>query len=218
MKPLFAFIIVLLVIVSQSTHSFAQDDRKEFFNSSTVLVTWLGIDYSKAKYIGEQGTVDSHEIKDGFNKINNLLIAESDKYDLKAAFKKDEVKVDLEAVLDRNNTVNEERIVATSNRTVYRLTPDSVNQIVKSYKLHEDLTGIGVVFICEAIDKNTEKSTFFVTCFNMKTKEIIFTEKVTGTAGGFGFRNHWARCVYDVLNDMKSKLFKTWQKKYAPAK
>jgi hypothetical protein len=38
---------------------------------------------------------------------------------------------------------------------------------------------------------------------------------MSGTAGGFGFINHWARTVYDVIDQIKIRRFADWRYKYS---
>jgi hypothetical protein len=59
---------------------------------------------------------------------------------------------------------------------------------------------------------------FFVTFINMNTKEVLFTERMTGEPGGFGLRNYWAGSVYNILKRIKSTEYRSWQKKYSTSK
>lgn len=195
----------------------AQSKLKDFFNSTDTPITWLGIDYSQAKYLGELGTVDEYEIRRYFNKINDLILNEPEKFDLNRAFNKDNVFVEVDPILDRNDATKAREIISRRSSRAYRLNKDSVRQIVQSYKLQNSLSGIGIVLIAEAFDKNRESTTFFVTCFDLKSRSILFIEKVTGEAGGFGFRNHWGNCVHEVLEDIDRSLYRSWRRKYLEA-
>jgi len=40
---------------------------------------------------------------------------------------------------------------------------------------------------------------FVILCFNVKTKKIIFAERVQGKAGGMGLRNYWVAPLADIF-------------------
>lgn len=47
----------------------------------------------------------------------------------------------------------------------------------------------------------------------MNTHKVLFTELMSGRPMGFGFRNHWAHAVKDVLGGIEHK-FTRWKKLY----
>lgn len=204
----------LLLLFFNSVHLSAQDGLEEFLNSWRTEVTWLGIDFSHTRYLGDPGTVDGHEMRRGFNAINNLMLYESDKYDLREAFQKREINFDIGFMLDRNNAIDESKIMSYRTKDTFRFTADSIRQFINSYKLPGNPNGLGLIFICEALDKFNEEGTFYVVCFDMKTKEIFLAEKEVGKAGGFGFRNHWAGCVKDILEQIVKYDFERWQRNF----
>jgi hypothetical protein len=206
--------IITVLLLGCSIVSQAQSKLKDFFTSTDTPITWLGVDYSQAKYVGDLGTVDQYEIRRYFNKINELILNEPEKFDLNRAFHKDNVFVEVDPILDRNDAVKAKEIISRRSSRAYRLNNDSVRQIVKSYELPKSLSGIGVVFIAEAIDKNREETAFYVTGFDMQSRSILFIERVIGEAGGFGFRNHWATCIHEVLEDLDRSLYRNWRRKY----
>ena len=206
--------ISILFFVLASTFVTAQNKLREFFDSYTMPVTWLGVDYAKTRYIGELGTVDEFEIKRNYNKINDLILNEPEKFDINSAFRKDYVDKEIDFIIDRNRTANLSDIIIRSYFRGYRLNYDSVQKIVESYELPKSLSGIGIVFVAEVIDKNRELTTFHVACFDMRSKEILFIERMTGEASGFGFRNHWGKCVNSALEEIDRNLFREWRRKY----
>jgi hypothetical protein len=38
---------------------------------------------------------------------------------------------------------------------------------------------------------------------------------MTGKAGGFGYKNYWAKSVFEVLEDIEKKKYKEWKNKHA---
>jgi hypothetical protein len=66
----------------------------------------------------------------------------------------------------------------------------------------------------ETIDKTRESGTMWVTFFSLQDRNILFTEKISGTAGGISFRNHWVTTVYNVINKIRDNRFAEWRYRY----
>ncbi len=195
----------------------SQVTASDFFNNTNIGFTWMGVDYTQVKYIGEQGTVDAGEMKVCFNKINQLMLNELEKYDVLRAFHRDSIFNSIGHIVELNQLIDTSKIVTTSGVVAYAMTIEQAEQMVKDYTLDRDqYKGLGVVYVASTIDKMAESCTFYVVCFDIATRNILFSEKLRGSASGFGFRNHWASCIYSTLKQIKSNKFKLWKKKYAP--
>mgnify|MGYP000963277304 FL=1 len=94
-----------------------------------------------------------------------------------------------------------------------KLDEDAISVLIKQYNV-PDSEGIGLIFFMESIDKATERGTMWVTIFRLADRNLLFTEKLSGTAGGFGFRNHWARTVYEVINQISDERFARWRSRH----
>jgi len=81
--------------------------------------------------------------------------------------------------------------------------------MVKKYSFKEN-NGIGFVLIAEGMSKGREEGSYWATFVDMSNKEVILTKRITGKAGGFGFRNYWAGSLKSVFKTMK-KDFKHWE-------
>ena len=57
------------------------------FSQSTTDVVWFGIDFTQARLVGSEGFTDVQKIKDYyFNEWNNVVVTESDKYNIQKYF------------------------------------------------------------------------------------------------------------------------------------
>jgi hypothetical protein len=56
----------------------------------------------------------------------------------------------------------------------------------------------------------------YVTIIDMDRKNVLLTERYTGKAQGFTWRNYWAYTIYKVLDDVEDD-YKGWKEKYANA-
>lgn len=183
---------------------------KEFFTNSTPL-TYLGVDFTQARVIGEAVT-DANDIRDRFfSGINNVIIAEPKKYDLASAFHT-EITSDLDAVKKRNAAINIDHIKSGNTADYSRLKAADIDKLVKGYDFGGK-KGIGLLFVMDGMSKSEESANIYVTLVDMGGKKVLLTEKMEGKAGGFGFRNYWVHTIYEVLKDIKKGKYNEWKKK-----
>jgi hypothetical protein len=192
--------------------------KSDIFGNSKNLITWLGIDFSKVVYIGDPGTVSPEEMKGLFSKINILIISEPDKYDIKKYFRKSNVESNITYTEENNKNVNTEKLISFNSKDYQKFDESIVKTVVDTYKFESSEKGIGLVFIVDGMNKIIEEASMWVTFINIETKEVIFTERLTGKAAGFGFRNHWAGAVEDVMKKVKSTYWQEWFKTYPSSK
>jgi hypothetical protein len=176
-------------------------------------IIWYGIDFSAAKLIGPDGFNDLIQVKSKyFDAWNDIVVEESDKYNVKKYFAKDKVFDDLSVVQARNAKVNTEGLVIDEE---YSFEKEKVAEIIKSYETEQNY-GVGLVFIVESLNKSKITSFVHVTFFDVKTKEVLFTSKVKGEPMGFSFRNYWAGSFLSVMIRSERKLV-TWEKEFKRA-
>ncbi len=185
----------------------AQEGASRIFEED---ITWMGVDYSKATVLGE--TASPIQIIDYFDKINNLIISESEKYNFRMALNKVEVPYNLDPVTKANAGINPEELVSMSSKSA-TLTEEDVQAAINQYDLNGE-KGIGLVFVVETLDKPKASSSMWVTFFDMSNKKVLLTERMSDKPGGFGFRNYWARPVYNVIQDIQKTRYNQWRKKY----
>lgn len=212
-KIIFAFLVLL-----SSNQLFAQNTMSDLFNGKARL-TFLGLDFTQAKYIGRAGFMDPVAIKNQHMvSWNNLIEFEPKKFSLQKIFnlKDDQYASKVEDMVTLNKTANVEgNIIADA----YEISEDQVKKSVAKYSL-SDKSGIGIVYIVESLfkapDDSKEKSamTAWVTFIDLSSKKVLYTEKVQGKAGGIGFRNFWAGSVYQINKEIESKLYKKWSKSF----
>lgn len=199
---------LLLITVSFNASS---QSRQDIFNRTGPEIVWLGLDFTQIRLIGPLGTVDKEELVPLFDDINRVVITEGSKYNFAAALRKDNVPFNLEVVTRLNSGINpDEVIVYNSSNEGSRLNEESVSVLVKQYNIPEK-EGIGLVFFMESFDKYREKGTMWVTFFSLSDRNVLFTERMSGTAGGISFRNHWARTVYEVIDQIRNSKFAEWR-------
>ena len=67
------------------------------------------------------------------------------------------------------------------------------------------------MFIMESMNKASAQASMYVTFIDLASGKVLLTERMTAKAAGFGFRNYWAKTVYEVLDDIKKSKYKEWK-------
>ncbi len=208
-KTLFISLCILtssLAVSAQEAYSV-----KDIFR--VTQITWFGLDFSNIRLIGPEGFTDPQNIIDTyFDAMNTLVLNEPDKYDLKKIFYKQEVSIDLSVVNERNNLPDPGKMVLEGNAE-YSLDVATISKIVKAYKPGEK-EGIGLVFIMDNFNKTQDMGYMWVTFFDISTKGVLLTERMSGKASGFGFRNYWANTYYVVMKAIEKTGYNSWKVKY----
>jgi hypothetical protein len=190
-------------------------NREDLFKPSDVKISYLGIDFSHVKLIGnfsqfssagEKSTVQIRDLY--FPKWNKLILAEPEKYDIKGMLRKGDIYYDLNMLMriNSNSALENMESYNTPNYTL-----DSIKIIIDTYEM-EKKDGIGILFIAECLNKNNEEAYFHFVALNMNTKEVLIHERLRGEPRGFGLRNYWAGAIYSIIKDIKKLHYKNWKR------
>ena len=205
-------LIVLILSILQASTVFAQD-KSDVFSPSTEI-TWLGLDFSGAKFIGDRERLGSEsDIRHLIDAINELMINEADKYNVAAAIQKKTVDNAIEVTNEHNAELDVLAMISAEGKDHVHLNRSQVEEIISSYDF-KGKSGIGLMFNVESFNKLLEEGSFWITFVNMGSKEVLFTERLTAPPSGFGMRNFWAGSVNGVLAKIKKKEFENWRKKH----
>lgn len=209
MKYLLTGLLLAITITA-----FAQSKEDVFDGNKNV--TWLGLDFSDYKFIGEAtqfadaGEVSNSDLRDKFFPAwNNLFLTEKDKYEVADAIGRTEVDYAID-VTNNSNSKIKSGFTSSDESEYHRLKEADISNIVRSYN-YDGNKGIGMMFIVESMSKEQKQSSIWVTFINMDSKKVIFTERVDAKAGGFGFRNYWAKSFFNTLKATKDN-WKKWRK------
>lgn len=209
-------LLFAIMFLLGSTISFSQS-IKDFFTNNSLPLTYLGIDYTKAKLINDPGGNPADIKARLYGSMNDLVINEPDNYKIAGAFSRSgAVTNDISAVTAKNEKINADDIRSSNTGDFNRLTEADIAAAVKALNL-KGKEGIGLVFIMEGMKKEEKKSfgSVWVTLIDMKTKKVLMTERMEQEAAGFGFRNFWASIIKKSIIEINKKKYKSWQQKYS---
>jgi hypothetical protein len=203
MKKTVFFVIALFFAGQVSAQTLS-----DLFAGKAKLV-FLGLDLTQARYIGKIGFTDPVAIKNQHMvSWNNLLEYEPKKFSLQEAFrlKPDQYETKVADMIKLNESAEVKDNITDED---YVLTEDQVKKSVSKYSLSVK-DGIGLVYVVESLNKKAEKLFAWVTFIDLRTKKVLYTEKLEGSAAGFGFRNYWAGGVYKINKAIDSRYYKKW--------
>ena len=207
-------LIATLLICALAQAGFSQTLKDVFTNSESPIV-YLGIDFSKAKLLGD-GNPD--EIRNNlYRSINQLIIYEPKKYDLSGAFHKGTIDNDINPVAKKNEKANINEILSTNSSDFNRFKESDISSMVKDLDL-SGKKGIGLLFVMEAMRKVDKKgdAAVWVTLLDMGTKKVLMTERIESKASmAIGFRNYWASTIRNLIETIEKNKYKEWKSKYS---
>jgi len=173
-------------------------------------VTWLGLDFSNLKLIKDDEKITDEELQNKyFPGWNDLILLEPKKYDVARAINRAAVENSIDAVT-KVNAGAKSNFITNDAKAFEHLDEAKIKSIVKKYDL-KGKSGIGLVFVVEAMDKAHKEASIWVTFINMQTKEVLLAKPLIGESGGFGFRNYWAGSINKVLKQLPDMMRK-WKK------
>lgn len=205
----------LLLILLLAYAGVSAQTKADIFNKD-VPVTYLGIDLSQAKFIGDRerygSESDMRRLAHGWN---DLFLKEPGKFNVARAIDRKSVTNSLNVTNDHNDQLDLLSQYSDKKEDYEHLKLTDVDAIVKDYDFGSN-SGIGLMFVVESFSKLNGKAGVWVTFVNMDAKEVLFTIRMEGDPGGAGLRNYWANSIYEILERMKNKEFDKWAKLHAP--
>jgi hypothetical protein len=202
--------LITSLLLLASFFTFGQDMSKLF---NTQEFVWCGLDFSMVRCIGPEGFTDPQAVKEKhFDDWNNLVITEASKYNFKEAYQKTTQANDLSVVKRRNELPDYKTFIISNS---YSFEEGQLKKIIADYKLESNKEGLGLVYVYETLNKTEGHAVVNVVFFDIASKEIIWTKKYQAAAGGFGFRNFWARSAFVAMEESKGdykKALKTYEK------
>ena len=203
--------ILLLVLIAFLTYSGNAQTKSDIFGKTPI--TWLGLDFTQLKFIGtanqfkDAGQITDRDMRNKyFPGWNELFVKEEKKYNVADAVNRDNVTYAMN-VTDNANSKSEAAYFTNNAGDYQLLTADKISSLVSKYDFKGN-TGLGMLFFVEGMSKDKEEASMWVTFVNMGSKTVLLTKQVTEGAGGFGFRNYWAKSFASALKDMDLRKWK----------
>jgi hypothetical protein len=208
-------IILLYAIIQMYTVAcFAQASHADIVNKN-VPVTWLGLDFTDAKLIGDRERLGSlSDIKYLIKSWNDLIESEYErKYNIAAALHKTKADVKIDITRTHNDGLDVSEMISNNESDHLRLNEDNIAAIIKQYDF-DGLTGLGLMFNVESFDKLKNEAIVWVTFIDLVSKEMILTARLQTHPGGTNLRNYWGNAIAEDIELVRGREFDGWKKKY----
>lgn len=171
---------------------------------STTPVTFVGIDYSHAQFVGSDDFSDVAQVTGYYPGEWNRLWANEMMEDLEKAA--GPVSQEVNIVSANNAKVTEAQIVRTDGGdSLVResgISAATLASLVQGYDMR-GATGLGLVLVVDRYVKLAEQGCTWIVFFDATSKEIKASQRVCEEAAGFGFRNYWFRTAKDLIDDIR---------------
>jgi hypothetical protein len=173
-------------------------------------VTWLGVDFSKARFTRGGFQLTQEVIQRYFNDWNMLIISDQKKYDVRMSFRKPVMQYDLSWVTKKNKSVKINNLLSDfitidavySDEAIIGYVQSSLFPISSEYSL---------LFVVESFDDHTKIGTVWVVILQSNTHQVVLCEKFMKNPSGFGLRNYWGRVFYNLFFDIQKYAFPRWE-------
>ena len=172
-------------------------------NTNTII--YYGIDFSNARLTNPKKVVTANKLRKYFP----AWIADFDQdYELehrvKKYMKKDDFIYSASDVQKRYESVIEDWVLFED----YSMGIEKVESSIKSYSLQEK-SGVGFVINIENFNKRADRGTMFISFFDIKTRDILWSVEMFGKPGGFGMTTYWTSSIKQTMD----KFFDLYRKR-----
>ncbi|PUZ30377.1 hypothetical protein GA0116948_101403 [Chitinophaga costaii] len=180
---------------------------KTFFADDKATLTYLGVDFTQTRYLGETALNATDFISKVVPSYNDVVVNEVKKYDIAGAFHHP-VKNELTQVTKFNEGISEDKLKSSDAADFERFKDADIAKIAAHYKG----SGIGLLFIVEALDKGQKKGAIYAVLIDLSHKKVLLSQRYVQTGKGFTMRNYWLHVVYETINDIDNHDYKKWVK------
>lgn len=183
-------LLLLCFLIIGTMNAFAQKTPVVFYGVDFSLVKVCGADESDTEFVF------------AFNKINDLFISESQKYDVARFMRLPITQKELSVA--KRATKNAIGISDSENEhTLLYEDPDydcapQIEAQVAGYELPQ-AEGRGVVIVANLLDKRDSRGSFYFVVFDIASRKVESCIPAAGKPGGFGLRNYWANALYQAM-------------------
>ncbi len=204
--------VVLFVILLVASPALSQTKSDVFMKD--IPVTWLGLDFTSTKLIGDRERLGSEsDVRHLLDAWNDLILAEQDKFDVAKAIGRAKVENVIDVTKEHNAELDVMGMFSDNEGDYLHIKVSDVEEIIAGYDF-KDLSGIGLMFNVESFNKINVEGSVWITFINLGTKEVLFTERLVAPPSGMGMRNYWAGCLYEIITKIRKKEFEMWRKKH----
>ena len=193
-------LLSVLMIASVAVSANAQKTAKKKSPIANIeSISFYGVDFSQGKVYG--ATDEPDKLKKAYEDINNLFVTEASKYNIEELTGKKVNNTNIKAVSSSNSSIPADNVKTTNSG--YSINDQNVATALKNLKIDLGDSGTGLVVVVHQLNKSSQVGTFQMVFFDIKSRNVVTSFKLTGAASGFVLRYYWAASVYDAMKKIK---------------
>lgn len=197
---------LLFILLISASLGFSQE-KSDVFN--TEAITFYGLDFTESKCIGMSEFPGGEEMVNVlFQRWNDMFMTGKKKIKIGAPYKKKEVSYDT-AVFAYNRQMETTELIIDKP---YSLKKSKIDAIVEKYA-DKTQSGIGLVYVVEAMNAKEEYLSAWITFFDRKTGTVILTGPARSIGKGKEIYDYW-RVAFIRLYASSEDDYKNWKKMY----
>ncbi|MDR1757411.1 MAG: hypothetical protein LBR51_00405 [Bacteroidales bacterium] len=173
-------------------------------------IGWAGIDFSQSKFTKEGFDFTTEKMQRLCHEWNLLIINDQKKYDIRKAFRKPVIHYDLSMVSKLNRMVKSHLSRVERLRLHHQQSDESIRSYVESLPVPA-LSRYVLMVVVESFDARSCTASLWVVILQTEKNKIVLIEKFLKNPAGFGIKNYWARCFYNLFFEICKLSFSRWQ-------
>lgn len=198
--------ILIFIFLLSASFAWAQEKINIF---ETKTMTFYGLDFTHAKFIGTKKLPNPEDlVHKYYPQWYNMFMADESDVEIGGSYKKKEVFYDT-MIYSRNAKIDTKTIITDQE---YSLNRSDINEYLLSYAI-PNKSGLGMVYLVEALNASEKHLSIWITFFDIKTGEVLLTEPIRAKGNGRKFKYWWKNAFLELFDD-SSKDYKAWKKIY----
>ena len=173
-------------------------------------ITWLGIDFSKAKFTKKGFEYPQEVLEHYMTAWNMLIISDQKRYDIRLSFRKPIMQYDLSAVTKKNKAIKASQLLCNNINVADFYTEADIKSYIEQQSFPQN-TAYALTVVVEAFDAKTKLAALWLVLLKAATSEVVLCEKFLKEPGGFGIKNYWGRTFYNLFFDVNKYAFPRWE-------
>lgn len=186
---------ILLLFWGLALSANAQKNVKDLDIES---LSFYGVDFSMTKVYASDDEAD--KLRSAFIGINFLFESEPKKYNVSKTFDVDFYQIFTRQVRDSIEKISRKKLFTDDGQ--YEVSDEQIKSLVRAIDKRGD-DQYGAIIVADLLNKAASRGSFTFVIFNQNTNEIVFQQKTSGKARGFGLRNYWAGALYDAMKNVR---------------
>jgi hypothetical protein len=179
-------------------------DLLKIFNSKNLY--WYGLDFSNLKFTDEKSTNGDLVKKVYCPGWLDFFYSAYSKNRISGALKRDDILfVHEQFQADQINKIRTNEICDFNQNNFNR---NQIASVVEDYDLPPDHDGVGFAIIVENFTKIYHTGSYYMTFFDIKTRELLWVYKIIMNSGGHGYIEHWGNPTYKSFHVFQNDFYK----------